>query len=154
MFYTETRIGIQRVNYTFTEPEFEETITGVVFLERENGQLTEQTYSVSITISTSVPPGQQAASLPGDFSLTGGAETTQILTFFPDMTLLDFQFILRTDDTFEGTEALVVRSAPSRFSGSEAFTSPEDLFSSTLIVIEDNDSELRVKSSEIIRVLG
>ena len=141
MFYIETRIGFQRVNYTFTEPEFEETISGVVYLERENGQLTEQTYEVAITVSLTVPPGQRPASIPDDFSI-GGDQMTISLLFPPDETLLDFPFTLRTDDLYEGTEVLEVRSASSRMLGTEAFTSPENLFASTLIEIEDNDSEL------------
>ena len=141
MLNVETRIGFQKMNYTFTEPEIEKMITGVVYLERENGQLTEQTYEVAITISTTVPPGQQPASIPDDFSI-GGNQTTTNLTFLPNITLLDFQFTLFPDDLFEDTEVLQVKSEPSQVLGSEAFTSPNTLFPSTLIVIEDDGGKL------------
>ena len=137
----ETRIGFQRKRYIFTEPEFEEMNTGVVYLERENGQLTEQTYSVIITVAPNVPSSQQAASIPEDFSIDG-SQTTTFLIFPPNVTLLDFQFTLFPDNISEGREVVLVRSAPSRFHDSEAFISPNTLFPSTLIVIEDNDGEL------------
>ena len=138
MLNVETRIGFQKMNYTFTEPEIEKMITGVVYLERENGQLTEQTYEVAITVSTTVPPGQRPASIPDDFSI-GGNQTN--LTFPPNITLLDFQFTLFPDDIFEGTEVLQVKSEPSQVLGSEAFTSPNTLFPSTFTVIEDDRGE-------------
>ena len=47
----DIRIGFQNASYTFTEPEFETEISGVVFLEKEGGQLTEQTYLVAIDIT-------------------------------------------------------------------------------------------------------
>ena len=141
MLNVETQIGFQKKNYTFTEPEMEKMITGFVYLKRENGQLTEQTYEVAITISTTMPPGQQPASIPDDFSI-GGNQTTTNLTFLPNITLLDFQFTLFPDDIFEGTEVLQVKSEPSQVPGSEAFTSPNTLFPSTLIVIEDDGGKL------------
>ena len=141
MLNVETRIGFQKMNYTFAEPEIEKMITGVVYLERENGQLTEQTYEVAITISTTIPPDQRPASIPDDFSI-GGNQTTTNLTFPPNITLLDFQFTLFPDDIFEGTEVLQVKSEPSQVLGSEAFTSPNTLFPSTFILIEDDRGKL------------
>ena len=48
-------IGFQNASYTFPEPQFETEIFGVIFLEKENGRISEQEFRVVFEGSIATP---------------------------------------------------------------------------------------------------
>ncbi len=149
LFFSDLQIGFQNASYTFQEPQFEEEISGVVFLEKQGGQISEQRYVVIIEMNQATPNTNiQPATLstvnadndyvvryPGDYEI--------ILEFGPNDQRLDFPFILFPDDVAEGTEAFQASIQPSENPLHPAFIDPSAgvLYSSTYIHIIDYDCE-------------
>ena len=125
------------------EPESGLAVNGPIFLAKEDNKTSEQTFSVVVQTSSSVPPGQgiQPASLGVDYSL-GGA-TSMVLQFLPKDERINFQFTLFPDQLSEGTEAFQASSAPGE--GEQmpfplpTFLNPITLTAEAFIIIEDDD---------------
>ena len=146
-------IGFQRASYTFDEPEFEEEITGVVFLEKENDRISEQTFHVVIEVSTATPnPNIRPAMLTSrdavgniinnDYLLFNSDQSVIISSFLPGAQTLELLFTLFPDDVAEGTEAFQASSSPSEGALDPDYIIPTDentLFAETFIIIEDDD---------------
>ena len=142
----DLQIGFQFASYTFDEPRFEEEIFNVVFLEKQNGRISEQTHIVIVGINEATPnTNVQAATLStvnaeNDYVVNLPGVNTIVLEFGPKEQLLDFPFILFPDDIAEGTEAFQASSQPED-PLHPSFTAPSAnvLFPSTFIVIADDD---------------
>ncbi len=150
----DLQIGFQLARYDFNEPQFEEEISGVVFLEKQNGRITEQSYVVIIGINEATPnvniraatlstlaPDNVTVDADNDYVVTTPGLNTIVLEFAPDEQVLDFRFVLFPDDIAEGTEAFQASSQPSENPLHPSFTAPSAgvLFPSTFIVIADDD---------------
>ncbi len=150
----DLQIGFQLARYDFNEPQFEEEISGVVFLEKQNGRITEQSYVVIIGINEATPnvniraatlstlaPDNVTVDADNDYVVTTPGFNTIVLEFAPDEQVLDFRFVLFPDDIAEGTEAFQASSQPSENPLHPSFTAPSAgvLFPSTFIVIADDD---------------
>ncbi len=125
----------------------------MVFLEKQNDRITEQSYVVIVGINEATPNGNiRAATLStvadnvtvaadNDYVVSLPGENTIVLEFAPDEQVLDFIFTLFPDDIAEGTEAFQASSQPSENPLHPSFTAPSAgvLFPSTFIVIADDD---------------
>ena len=150
-------IGFQNASYIFPEPQFEMEIFGVVFLEKENGRISEQEFRVVIEVSTATPNANiRPATLTSrdangtitdnDYLLLDPNQTVIILAFLPSAQTFDFVFTLFPDEVAEGTEAFQARSSSSESADAPAYAIPTELntlFAETFIIIEDDDGELR-----------
>ncbi len=125
-------------------------ISGTVFLEKQDGRQTEQTYVIVLRVNDATPNENiQPATLS-----TGDAEEDYIVTlpnvnyftieFLPESQFLDFTFVLYPDNLVEGPEGFQVFSEPSEDPLNPAFSlpSPGVLFPSTFIIISDDDCQL------------
>ena len=101
-------IGFQNASYTFPEPQFETEILGVVFLEKENGRISEQEFRVVIEVSTATPNANiRPTTLTSrdafgnitnnDYLLLAPDQTVLISSFRPDAQTLEFIFTLFPD---------------------------------------------------------
>ena len=150
-------IGFQNASYTFLEPEFEQEVFGIVFLEKENGRISEQEFLVLIEVNTATPntnirPANLSSLDAGgnfinnDYLLVNPDQTVILTSFLPTEQTLEFVFTLFPDDTAEGTEAFQARSSLriERFDV-PYYTFPTNVstvFAETFIIIEDDDCEL------------
>ena len=152
-------IGFQNTSYTFPEPEFEIEIFGVIFLEKENGRISEQEFRVVLEVSTATPSASiRPATLTSrdafgiiinnDYLLLDPEQTVIISHFLPTAQTLEFVFTLFPDEIAEGTEAFQVRSSPSEGVDDPDYTIPTELntlFAETFIIIKDDDRELYMR---------
>ena len=122
----------------------------MVFLRKQNGRITEQSYVVIVGINEATPNANiRAATLStavadNDYVVSQPGENTIVLEFGPNDQVLDFPFVLFPDDIAEGTEAFQASSQPSENPLHPSFTAPsadgdDVLFPSTFIVIADDD---------------
>ena len=160
-------IGFQNASYTFPEPQFEREIFGVVFLEKENGRISEQEFRVVIEVSTATPSANihpatltsrdaNGTIIENDYLLLDPDQTVLISSFLPAAQTLEFVFTLFPDEIAEGTEAFQARSSPSEGADDPDYTIPtalNTLFAETLIIIEDDDCELCMHVSLCMRFL-
>ena len=160
-------IGFQRASYTFPEPQFETEIFGVIFLEKENGRISEQEFRVVIEVSTATPSTNiypatlttrdaNRTIINNDYLLLDPDQTVIISSFPPIAQTLEFVFTLFPDEIAEGTEAFQARSSPSEGADDPDYTIPtalNTLFAETFIIIEDDDRELPVHASLCMRFL-
>ena len=158
-------IGFQNASYTFPEPQFEREIFGVVFLEKENGRISEQEFRVVIESSTATPNANiRPATLTSrdafgtiinnDYLIVAPDQTVIISSFLPSAQTLEFIFTLFPDEIAEGTEAFQARSTPSEGADDPDYTIPtalNTLFAETFIIIEDDDRELCMHVSLCMR---
>ncbi len=145
------QIGFQRAMYTFPEPQFETEIFGEVFIEKQDGRITEQTYPVVFEVRMATPnPTIRFASLStvvdgvvinNDFVVDTPDRVFIVREFPPGEQTLEFSFTLFPDDFPEGTEAFQASAQPSEDPNDPAFLAPSAgvLFASTFIIIEDDD---------------
>lgn len=145
--------------------EFEETIddlylappgstnSGPVFLVKENDVVSEQTFVVTVQVSSSVPPSQpsiQPATLGEDYSVGSQDITVVTSTFLASQQRLAFSFTLFPDETVEETEAFLATSAVGDQStiGSQFFVprylAPITTTRNAYILIEDDDGEFNL----------
>ena len=120
-----------------------------MLLEKQDGQLTEQTLLVVVTLNTTAPNstfGPATIGSSGDFAvLSLDNQTTVTLQFPPEDQLLGFQFTIFPDNkTAEGLEGFQASISPSEISRAPTFSAPTPgvLYTSTFIVIVDPDSKL------------
>ena len=151
-------IGFQNASYTFPEPQFETEFFWKVFLEKENGRVSEQEFRVVIEVSTATPNANirpatltsrdaDGTIINNDYLLLFPDQTAIILTFIPSAQTFDFVFTLFPDEVAEGTEAFQARSSPLEGTDDPGYTIPTELntlFAETFIIIEDDDCELRM----------
>ena len=142
------RIGFARNVYTYYEPDFETSITNVTLIKEAN-QLTEQLYSVGVTLSSPTAVGANPATLEsiitelGDYTIFGGAGVRfRMLPFFPDQQGISFVFTLLNDELAEGTEAF--QATISTVEGTPTFRDPIIASRTTTIRILDNDCKLKI----------
>ena len=145
------QIGFQRATYNFPEPQFETEIFGEVFIEKQDGRITEQTFPVVFEVRMATPnPTIQTASLStvvdgvvidNDYVVDTPDRVFIVREFPPGEQTLEFSFTLFPDDFPEGTEAFQASAQPSEDPISPAFLAPSAgvLFASTFIIIEDDD---------------
>ncbi len=122
-------------------------IFGQVYLEKQDGQLTEQTYVVIVEVNDATPSTNILSatlsddSNDNDYLITNPNVNSFVFDFLPEDQLLDFSFILYPDDIAEGTEAFQASSQASEDPLHPAFTAPTPgvLFPSTFIIIADDD---------------
>ena len=129
----------------FFEPPVNSTISGPVFLLKENDVVSEQTFLIVIEVSEATPPNQNNIN-----QATRGADFTSadslLVQFLPRDQRINFQFNLLPDDFPEKTESFLATSAPedSGLIGGVTFNAPSflppvTLSDRTFILIEDND---------------
>ena len=149
-------IGFQRASYTFPEPQLRPEIVRVVFLEKENGRISEQEFRVVIEVSTATPNANiRPATLTSrdangtitnnDYLLLDPDQTVIISSFLPTAQTLEFIFTLFPDEVAEGTEAFQARSSPSKGADDPDYTIPtklNTLFAETFIIIDPDGREL------------
>ena len=130
----------------FFEPPENSTISGPVFLLKENDVMSEQTFSIVIEVSEATPPNQKnihQATRSEDFT----SFYYGVVLFCPGDQRINFQFTLLPDNFPEGTESFRVNSAPEDivmdYTGmiydAPSFLPPVTLLDGTYIIIEDND---------------
>ncbi len=160
-FFSDLQIGFQNSSYTFLEPQFETGIFGVVFLEKQSGILTEQTYVIVIEVNDATPNTNiRAATLSddagdNDYVITLPTERSFVLLFPPENQLLEFAFTLFPDEIAEGTEGFQASSQPSEDPNNPAFTAPTPgvLFPSTFIIIADDDRKRIYTQLKLLYIL-
>ena len=132
------RIGFAQKEYTYYEPDFDETIMNVTLIKEAN-QLTEQLYSVAITISpTGVNPAtSESFSEAGDYSFGDPEVNYRQLPLHSGRQEVPLVFILFCDFIAEGTEAF--QATISTVEGTPTFRDPTVASLSTTIRIIDND---------------
>ncbi len=147
----DIQIGFQRATYNFPEPQIETDIFGQVFIEKQNGRITEQTFPVVFEVSMATPnPTILSASLStivggvvinNDYVVDTPDRVSIIREFLPGDQTLEFSFTLFPDDFPEGTEAFQASAQPSEDPIDPDFLAPSAgvLFASTFIIIEDDD---------------
>ena len=152
-------IGFQNASYTFPEPQFETETFGVVFLEKENGRISEQEFRVVFEVSTVTPNSNIRPAtiltrdafgtiINNDYVLLDPDQTVIISYFLPSAQTLEFVFTLLPDEIPEGTEAFHASSSPSEGADYADYTIPTELntlFAETFIIIEDDDRELYMR---------
>ena len=162
-------IGFQNASYTFPEPQFVTEIFGVVFLEKENGRISEQEFRVVVEVSTATPNANirpatltsrdaNGTIINNDYLLLDPDQTVLISTFLPSAQTLEFVFTLFPNEIAEGTKAFqaTCRSSPSEGTDDHDYTIPTELntlFAETFIIIEDDDRELCMHLSLCMRFL-
>ena len=124
-----------------------------VYLTKEGGRTSEQTFQIIVQVSDSdfIPPDSniQLATLSDDFHIadTTFQDTPRVTLEFPSShQRINLTFYLVQDNIPEGTEVFHASLAPVNFaigpSGEPVYVpSPTNLFSETLIYVEDDDSK-------------
>ena len=144
VFLIAIRIGFSQSLYTFYEPQFEVTIMNVTII-KEGNRMTEQLYSVGVTVSTSTDGNSatlETLEEPGDYSLGVDGVNFRQLQFSSDDQEIRFIFMLFGDNTSESTESF--RAITSTVEGTPTFQEPitSTAFPSTIIRILDDDCKL------------
>ena len=150
------------------EPMFEENIdqfypsptglliNGPIFLVKENGVISEQTFLLSIQVTDSAPSGTsiQPATLDVDYRIGVAGQTSATITFLAFQQKIDFQFTLFPDVFPEGNEAFQASVSPQdtemRPDGAilmfPTFLNPENLAYEIFVVIEDDDRKFEISA--------
>ena len=147
------------------EPEFSQLIdqlfmsptgfpvNGPVYLTKEDGMVSEQSFLVGIQVTDSVPPGTGIQpAIIGDFfdyHLVRGDQSSVTLSFPASKSRINVPFTLLADSLPEETEAFQLASV----SPEGMFISPETLTSETFVIIEDDDRKLKTFAAILSIVL-
>ena len=119
--FLDIHIGFKLPEYTFCEPDFETFINNVTII-KEDGQVTEQTFALIITINEpnfGIRPATRgttetiAAGINYDFRTTRASDLV-LFELLPDKQNLTFSFFLNSDELPEGTEGFLLHSEPVR----------------------------------------
>lgn len=120
-----------------------------VFLTKENGRISEQTFKVIVQVSDLgfVPPDPdtQLATLNDDYLITDAKfqDTSSVtLEFPPSQQKINFTFTLLQDDIPEGEEVFHATLIPGPTGEPQYIPNPTNVSIETLIYIEDDDSKL------------
>ena len=122
-------------------------VNDVVYLAKEDGVISEQTFVIIVTVSGSTPDqniqGAERSMDGNDNDYTVGASNFVRLEIKPDEPRIPFIFRLFGDGIAEGTEAFQASPAAQRntptFLGPRL--EPRTLSPNTFIIIEDDDSK-------------
>ena len=100
----------ETIDQFFVPPE-NSTISGPVFLLKENDVMSEQTFLIVIEVSEATPPNQNNIN-----RATRGADFTSgfdgVVQFLPRDQRINFRFNLLPDNFLEGTESFLATSDP------------------------------------------
>ena len=136
------QIGFAQPTYDFGEPDFETLIN--VTLIREGGRLSEQTFSVSISVGRTIdiPPAtlEFVDEDSADYRIDAPADFVSLI-FPPFQQNITFTFYLFGDEIPEGVEAFRATSTPSQNFPNFGPPSMGGAFVSTEVRIIDNDCE-------------
>ncbi len=152
-YIIDIQIGFQNFSYIFLEPQFETEISGTVFLEKQDGRQTEQTYVIvmglnEITPNENIIPATLSNGVVDeDYIVTNPNINLFVFDFLPNDQFLDFSFSLYPDNLAEGPEGFQVFSESSERPFDPVFTlpSPGVLFPSTFIIISDDDCKFKLQ---------
>ena len=137
----DIQIGFAQPTYDFGEPDFETLITNVTLI-KEGGRLSEQTFSVSISVggTIDIPPAtlEFVDEDSADYRITAPANFVSLI-FSPFEQNITFPFFLFGDEIPEGVEAFRATSTPSQNFPNFGPPSMGGAFASTDITIIDND---------------
>ena len=157
LLFSDICIGYEIPEYTFFEPDFETFIHNVTII-KEDGQVTEQTFAVVISINgpnVGSPATQEtletiAAGINYDFriAVTAAELDSFVFEFFPDEQNFTFIFFINSDELPERTEGFRLGSAPERGVPEPGLSYPtyqppsgRNAHVNTEIIIIDNDSK-------------
>ena len=129
----------------FFVPPANSTISGPVFLLKENDVVSEQTFLIVIEVSEATPPNQNninRATRDADFT----SALAPVVQFSSLIQRINFDFTLLPDNFPEGTESILATSAPEdsfevdgELFSAPSFLPPVTLSDRTFILIEDDD---------------
>ena len=129
-------------------------MSGVVYLEKQDGRVSEQTFVIAIEASSTTPntniPSATLSSFNGDgtvsnndYSIAGPGESVVVLEFRPNDQTIEFEFTLYPDNINEGQEAFQLDSSRGSLNGviGPTFIPPSSgvLFSSSFIFIDESE---------------
>ena len=142
IYYIALQIGFELPAYTFQEPSALRLIMDVKLI-KEGNRITEQTYSVVVSVSNPPPP-LSPATLQGqggnyDYSLVVPGASSLVLDFGPNQQNQTFAFILYGNEIAEGTEGFEATSTANE--GFPTFGAPQNISATTLITILDDECE-------------
>ena len=120
----------------------------MVLLEKQDGQVSEQTFLVVVEASAASPNASipsatlSTMSSNNDYSIAGPGESVVALEFPPENQTTGFEFTVYPDTLTEGLEAFQLRASRTSFNGriGPSFSTPSPgstLFSSTFVLIEE-----------------
>ena len=154
--FSDIQIGFEIPEYTFLEPNNETFIHNVTVI-KEDGQVTEQTFAVVISINepnVGIRPATQetleaiAAGINYDFRTASAAVEFNVFELYPEERSFTFNFFINSDESPEGTEGFQIRSAPERGVPEPGLSYPtyqppsgRNAHLTTEIIIIDNDSK-------------
>ena len=150
LFVSDIQIGFAQPTYDFGEPDFETLITNVTLI-KEGGRLSEQTFSVSISVGEAF--GSPPATLEffdedsADYRILGAATDFISLIFPPFQQNITFPFFLFGDEIPEGVETFRATSTPSQNFPNFGPPSMGGAFASTEVRIIDNDCKFIIYDS-------
>ena len=153
MFFQDVQIGFSQATYTVNEPDFETLITEVVLI-REGGRLSEQIFSIAVTVSDPRTIGLQSATLQqsynedqSDYRIATSTQYFVSIRFSPREQNVTFFIFLYGDDFPEGTEVFRATSYSISSQSLPHFWPPSmgGAFASTEIHIIDDDCKLNCK---------
>ena len=133
--------------YTVVEPSSDSGL-GEVVLTKEDGRVSEQTFSVLVNVSEAFP---NPATQDEDYRL-GSSVNPFVVSFPPDSQTISLPITLLADTLPELNERFMISSSPSTSTPGEVlpgfvvpeYSPPVSLFASTLVVVADNDREFRL----------
>ena len=118
-------------------------IVDEIFIAKENGVVSEQTFRIAITVTRNTPDQNTQPADPrmgdifNDYEIPGGSNF--VLEIEPQEQQIPFNLRLFGDDIAEGTEAFQVFTAAQQ--DSPTFLGPTFFSPNTFIIIEDDDSK-------------
>ena len=132
--------------HEFQEPDINEDNIFSIFLTKRDGRITEQTFSVLITVTdpTNIPSATLETDDGGDFDYNLGRAGIERLTLlFPrDVQNISFRIIINSDNLPEGLEGFQASSANDMDETYPDFLNPtrgSSVFALTQIHILDDD---------------
>ena len=143
----------------FYEPPTGLPVNGPIYLAKENGVISEQSFLLSIQVTDSAPSGTniQPATLDADYCISAPGLTSVTLTFLATenmiaVQMINFPFTLFPDTLPEGNEAFRASVSPQdtqmmpdgTFATFPTFLNPESLASETFVIIEDDDRKFEI----------
>lgn len=133
---TAIRIGFEEASYTFAEPSSPDQYN--IYLAKEGGVVSEQTFFVGVNVSRPLPPGSplQPALLGRDYLIgASNNDSFTVVTLPPFLQRAPFIVTLLPDNVTEGDEGFIASLAPSGLGSAPTYLNPIGLAAESLIVI-------------------
>lgn len=128
------RIGFEKKMYNFTEPPVSISKSFPIQLVKEDGRLSEQTFTMRIDVSNMTSP-YQPATVDDDFT-----HQVSDIKIFPDQQFVQWEFELIPNEAPEENEAFrLILSSKERCP--KFLTDSPNVYNETLIIINDPQSE-------------